>query len=1061
MKAGHSFSSRIRRLAGWALGLLLFYLITGFLILPPIVRHVAVKQLAQQFDREVSIEKIRINPLAFSTTVTGLLIKDKDGQPFISWDEVYVHFDWTSVFAPAWRFKEISTIRPFVRVQMNADRTFNFSDLITKFSTNAAPAKSAPAKPLLLRIDKLRIGGATAACTDLTMHEAFRRTLGPLDITLDDFRTDPDNKNPYAFTGTTDAGEQISWSGYFYLSPLRSQGELKLDRFTLNKYAALYQDLVRFEIRGGTIGLDVNYRLDLDPGHRVAAMDNASFALHDFKLGAPGDSNNLVELPELSVTGASADLQARTATVGSVSLAGARLVVNRAQDASINVVEMAKPSATATNAPGGIMFLLRSVTNVVSLLLQSTNQWSGLVRSVAVTNCALHLEDHVNTRTARLDLSDLSLDAKNISNLPGTNLTAALAVRWNTNGSIRTAVTAAFTPPTAEVRLDLDRLDLGTLDPYLEPKLNLYILGSKLGLHGTVTLSTPPAGLPLVAFHGDASLDDFHTVDGVLAEDLVKWDSLRFNGIDANLNPQSMSIREIDVDGAYTRLVIETNKTINVLNALRLTPAGPSATNQTAAAPVPAGTNAPLPPLAIGAIVFSNTAVSFSDRSIRPNVNAGIEKINGRIAGLSTEQLRHADIALTAQIDGVGPADITGLINPFSDTQTNHLKILVRDVDLTPASPYSGKFAGYGIAEGKLNLELTYDLTGKQLKAANVITLNRFTFGEKVESPEATHLPVRLGVAILKDRDGKIVLDVPVEGSLDDPKFRIRNVVIRAIENILTKVATSPFSLLGALFGGGGEELGYQDFTPGGTDLSPADRTKLDSLAKGLYARPALGLEIAGGVDPAGDRAGLQHAALDQEIRARQWTTLRASGLTTNTAEEITLTPDVRAHWIEQLYVEKLGGTNLSANTNLPPLSAAVNTNPPPAPAVMKTNPPVQRIYYSVELVKGAQLLERRLPSVKVAAPAAPVVAPTPATPAASVAGQTPVVSLPADAETLLLATYPVTDADLETLAAARAQAVQTYLLQSGKVEAARLFLKSASAGGLRQDGSRVYLQFR
>jgi hypothetical protein len=312
-------------------------------------------------------------------------------------------------------------------------------------------------------------------------------------------------------------------------------------------------------------------------------------------------------------------------------------------------------------------------------------------------------------------------------------------------------------------------------------------------------------------------------------------------------------------------------------------------------------------------------------------------------------------------------------------------------------------------------------------------------------------------VAILKDRDGKIVLDVPVEGSLDDPKFRIRKVVIRAIENILTKVATSPFSLLGALFGGGGEELGYQEFPPGSADLTPVDRTKLDTLAKGLYARPALGLEIAGGVDPAGDRAGLQHAALDREIRARHWTTLRASGLTTNTAEEITLTPDVRAHWIEQLYVEKLGGTNLNANTNFPPMAAAGNTNPPPVPAVMKTNPPVQRIYYSVELVKGAQLLERRLPPVKIAAPAAAVIPPAPV----ATTNQPPVVSLPADAEALLLATYPVTDADLETLAAARAQAVQAYLLQSGKVEAARLFLKSASAGGLRQDGSRVYLQFR
>ena len=111
----------------------------------------------------------------------------------------------------------------------------------------------------------------------------------------------------------------------------------------------------------------------------------------------------------------------------------------------------------------------------------------------------------------------------------------------------------------------------------------------------------------------------------------------------------------------------------------------------------------------------------------------------------------------------------------------------MRDVDLTPASPYAGKFAGYGIAEGKLDLDLTYDLTGKQLKAGNVVTLDRFTFGEKVDSPNATHLPVRLAVAILKDRDGKIVLDVPVEGSLDDPKFRIHKVVIRVIENILEK----------------------------------------------------------------------------------------------------------------------------------------------------------------------------------------------------------------------------------------------------------------------------------
>ena len=80
----NSLPPRRRKLALWALGLLLFYTIVGFLILPPIVRSVAVKQLSKQLDREVSIEKIKINPFALSTTVRGLLIKDKDGRSCVS-----------------------------------------------------------------------------------------------------------------------------------------------------------------------------------------------------------------------------------------------------------------------------------------------------------------------------------------------------------------------------------------------------------------------------------------------------------------------------------------------------------------------------------------------------------------------------------------------------------------------------------------------------------------------------------------------------------------------------------------------------------------------------------------------------------------------------------------------------------------------------------------------------------------------------------------------------------------------------------------------------------------
>jgi Domain of Unknown Function (DUF748) len=1041
VKFWSSITPRKRRIALWILGSLLFYMVLGFLILPPIVRVVAVRQLSRELDREVSIRKVKLNPFAFSAIVRGLLIKDKDGQPFVSWDEVYVNFQISSFFGKAWVFKEISTTKPFVRAQMNKDYTFNFSDLIAKFSANTpgvAPKKSS--KPLLLHIGRLHIGGASASLADFTTRAPFTRVIGPLDVTLENFRTDPDNKNPYSFAGTTDAGEKFSWSGFFYLDPLRSQGTLTLNDIALNKYAPLYQDLVRFEIRSGEIGLHADYRFELSASNRVAAVTDTSFALRNFKAGDPGSSNNIVELFHFAMTGASVDLESRRAEIGSMSAYGGKFSLQRDRDNVINVVELSKPAESATNVPGGILFILRSVTNAVALLLNSTNQWSATIHNMDFTNCALHLEDRVNSRPAKLDLDDITLSTKNISNIPTTNLTAMLSLRWNTNGTINTEVAASFSPPTADINLALTNLDLGTLDPYLESKLNLLILDSKLGLTGRIHLRTPKKQLSEVTFQGDARLDDLHTADGAMGEDLLKWDSLRMNGIAANLNPPIVSIKEIAVDNAYARVIVETNKAINLLTALR--PASINAiaeTNAPAVAKNPATTNAAssFPKISIASIVVSNAQINFTDRSLTPNVNLAIQQAGGTIDGISSEELQHADVNLHALVDGVGPADITGHINPFSGSQTNEIKIFVKDMDLTPTSPYSGKFAGYRIARGKLNLDLTYDLVGKKLESKNVITLDQFTFGEKVDSPDATHLPVRLAVAILKDREGKIVLDVPIEGSLDDPQLRIGKVVTRAILNILTKVATSPFSLLGAVFGGGGEELSYEDFSPGSAELLPDSRQKLDSLVKGLYERPGLQLEISGSIDPASDRDGLQRAALDKRLRTRKWMSLDKSERAATTPDNIVLTPDERTHLIKKFYNEDLSDGKIT------PALIAANTNLAAIAAQIKSRAPKNEKDATV-LMNGTKSTAQKTSGVAAATPLQSKLAP-----------------LADPTETLLAAVIPISGGDLETLASDRAKAVRTYILQTGKVEAARLFLTENQAGGVRSDGSRVYLQFQ
>lgn len=1044
-----SLPPRKRKIISWAFGILLLYTITGFFLLPPIIRAIAIRELSAQFDRKVSIQKIAVDPFAPSITIRGLLIADKDGEPFISWDELYVNFELSSVFAKAWTFRDISVTHPYARVRMNKDYSFNFSDLIQKFSVKAAgAAPNRPSKPFYVRVKRLNITGARISAADFTQAEPFRSLIGPMDFSLSDFRTEPDKNSSYWFAGTTDAGENFYWRGRLCLNPMSSQGEFSIGGIRLNKFAPLYQDFIPFTIRGGEAGLRADYRFELSASNRTATVTNAAFALWNFTLARPGTTNDIIELPHLAVTGFSADAMARTAEIGHVKISGAKVFLERERIGSPKIGLSATPNGrTVARTTGavrdeGIPALLASLTNAAELLLESTNDGTVAIRSVAATDCAVFLADLANPVPARLKLDQVDFEATNISNIPGTNVMAKLSLRWNNSGTIEVAVIASLSPLTADVRLDLSHLDLNALNPYLESQVNIVIPSGNFGLTGDVRVRTPPGGLPGVTFEGNTRLDDFSAVDSVMGEELLKWRSIQVEGIEANVNPLSVSIRKILLNQVSPHIVIETNGAINLLMALHPAVSGAGPTNapviaKAATAPATrANSLKGIPTIFIAGIVITNTQIYLTDRSVRPYVNVAILEGGGTINGLTTTTLQHGDIDLHALVDGVGPASVTGHFNPFNGSQTNLLKISLHNMDLLPASPYSGKFAGYRIARGDLNLDLDYQIVGRKLKSQNLITLDQFTFGEKVNSPAATKLPVRLAIAILKDRNGKIVLDVPIEGSLDDPKFRIGKVVARALENILTKVATSPFSLLGAAFGGGGEELSYDDFSPGSAELTSASRQKLDVLVKALYNRPGLQLEVSGSVNSDVDRGGLEKIAFEKELRLRQWQSLRKSQRDLTTPDEVDLTAEQRNHWINTLYGEaveqgKITPALLAANTNLAAMAAHIEA---PQPKVQKL----------------AALLSEKLNPV-----------PRASGPATGEFSKPELILSANPKEALLMAIVPVSDSDLEALAMERARAVRDYLLESGKVTANRLFLAENESGGLRNDGSRVYLQLQ
>jgi hypothetical protein len=376
--------------------------------------------------------------------------------------------------------------------------------------------------------------------------------------------------------------------------------------------------------------------------------------------------------------------------------------------------------------------------------------------------------------------------------------------------------------------------------------------------------------------------------------------------VDAGNAPRKVFIRGIALSDFFSRIVVNPDATLNVQGIVaKGAAAGDNATAKAVTAP-PADAAKPVPtPVRIEAVTLQGGTILFSDRYVKPNYTASLVEIGGRVSGLSSEESRQADVDLRGKLENSSPLEIRGKINPLAENLFVDLTVDFRDMDLSLLSPYTGRYAGFGIRKGKLALELKYHIEKKKLDAENKVFLDQFTFGEAVDSPDATKLPVRLAVALLKDRKGEIHLDLPVTGQIDDPKFSVWGIVVKIIVNLLVKAATSPFALLGAIFGGG-EELSYVEFDPGTTALpGTAEAGKIGNLATALSERPDLTLEIEGHVDVEKDTEGWRRLLMQRKVAARKLRDLVRSGQAAPALDNVRVEAAEYPKYLAQAYREE------------------------------------------------------------------------------------------------------------------------------------------------------------
>lgn len=1012
-------ASKLTKQTKWALALgtaFVLYTIIGFFVVPAVVKSQMLKRLPVLTQRQVAIDRVRFNPYVLSLTIDGFSLKETNGEVFSSFGELYVNFQLSSIFRRAFVFKEISLRDPFAQITYFTNGMFNFSNLLTNAAPAPAPAPQKPqALPRVIVYDLLVTNGAVAFA-DMTRKTPFHIRYQPINVDLTDLSTLPDRTSPYGIHVTSDSGETFRWTGDITVNPLRSSGTFQLGGLDLKKYMPYSQDYARFKIAGGKMDATADYRYDSATNALDLTVSNASLALTSFQLKSPDTGEDVVTIPLFSVGQIRASVAQHTAEVGRIASGGGSLLVRRNHDGTINLLDALVPQPKAAPA---------------SLAPPAADpSWTARIDEIAIDNYAVKIEDKTPDQPASFNLSRIGLDLKNVSNASNVPVAVALSLRLQETGQITVNGAATLLPPSADLRVGVTNLDLRIAQPYLQQQVNMAIARGALNIAGRARYRP---GAPVVGFDGDVSVRNFAVTDEVLFEDMTGWDGLEVTGIQAEFAPLKIHIDKIKVSGPKSSVIVGPDGRPNVLTVLPKKTAVPAETN---AAPSPA---APLPDLSVGEFAFENASFHFADRSLEPNCVFDVQESSGSLRGVSSRLETPTPLEVKGKIDQFSSFGIAGKVNPMPDNLFLDTTVALTNMGLTAFSPYTEKYVGRPLEKGKLSLALNYYVNHKDLNASNFIFVDQLTLGAKNGSTNATKLPVKLAIALLKDRNGRIKLDIPVQGQLDNPKFKLGPIIWGVVENLLVKAATAPFALLGSMFGGGAE-LSYVAFDPGQADISPAETNKLATLTKALYERPGLTLEINGSADPAKDREVLARVKFERQLRADYIKELIAAGKPPVDESAVTLAPADHDRLVFRAYTNAFGaGTNQIATgpTQATPARVVIK-NLPPTPKAPTTHGATALMAAESGTTTGAMTASPQNPSVPGQAPGGPLDA--------------------AAMEEQLLQKVDVTNDDFRQLMEDRAKHVEVYLLKSGQVTADRLFITAPKPVAAGQGEARVNL---
>jgi hypothetical protein len=871
-------ASRRQRIALVLVGAWLLYALLGYFLLSPWLRSTLQSTVSEVTGRQVVLEKVVFNPLALSLSVQGFALKDADNGTLFGFDEFYANFQLSSLFRWSWHFDQISLFAPTGRVVQTGEDSFNFDDIVARLAVaDEADAAEAEAAPTLLprfSFRELLLVQGDFRFRDEAREQPDELVLAPVSFQILDFstRADGQGNNAFEFAVTGPAGGRLDWAGSVAFDPVIAAGRLSLSGVDLSPFAEFFQHQVAFRVPSATLDIASDYRFEADPDGRLR-LSEGGITLTNLEIRDPQLEQAVLSLPLLELSGVEVDSIARQVGIERLLLRGLEVDVRLRND-GLHLQQLFAPVAAEQNEPLPVSAEQDGTPEQVvtgdSAAAEEAEEaeeagkpWQVLLARLELADAGVTVIDETLAEPATLVLTPINLVLEQVAFNRDEVFSLTGDITVAETGRVQLSGEGSIEPLAVTLRSEVSTLPLAAMQGWIQDS-------------AAVTLSTGELAANLTIEHGavvrvDEATDDTRisgqlVVTGLNLQEsngspLLAFSSLSLDGIALSLLESRLNIDAVTLADLRARSLIDDGG--NDVSVRISVPAseqpGPSSKVETESQSWR---------LDIGSLRLRNGELVHIDRSLSPAFRVGLYRLDGEVRGLSSDPRRKADVNLSARLDQTSPFAVRGKIAPLAELPQMDLTIVMSGYDMTSVTPFTGQYLGYAVESGQLALDSRIAIDGSMLDSESRIRAANFFLGDSVPSDEALKAPIKLGLAVLRDRSGMIDLPVKATGDLNDPSVSVSGIILRAITNVMVKAATSPFSALASL--AGGEELNHIDFVPGDNVPTEAGRTQIATLAQLLGERPSLLMNLSGSAQQA-DRLPLAALLLGRQLMPEQW----------------------------------------------------------------------------------------------------------------------------------------------------------------------------------------------